>query len=1038
MNLTHDWSPHVLSLYQRQDNIETLLQLLETSDFYPRLYSLQLITAINAARPERTQECVLNAALGASRLASTLDDGRDAVRNAGLVLLSDLTVVSTDLQKLIAFEDIFDRVFNLIKLEGGLVEGSIVVQDCLELLANLLRYNPSNQSLFRESGCTPKLAELVGEKERSNQGAEGDSWPTPQGDKNIWGLLSVVRLFLMRGSAGTPASQTIFVRHGILQRVLNLAFDATVPTAIKAEALHTCADMIRGNPDIQATFAGSEVAVPVPSPATPGATPNGVNGTMETTYIIDALLDLILNPPTNTVFEIRLAACECLKAYFFGHSRIKSHFLQRAIEGHSAGEDETPNVLSTLIRENPALHKISDPHRIWFAAVIVLHLIWDDAEGKKALMNVAEGDASEGEEVVTFIQGVAANLVSSLQNNEDERILLAYFMLLSGLLFEDPAAVDDFLSEGSTVQFLMQTAKSNHERRTLIKGMCILLLGLSYEYSTKDSPIPRRKLHDVLQSGLGREMYIQTLEKLRQHPLIREFEIQSANSAPVSAEYELPAFAYLDETFVEFLKDNFSRFRRAIDRDPGLEVQIASGKEGVDRDVLDTLRAEIEEKRSAVDKLNASVIELESKFSLEQTAHRKTQESTASDLARIKQINEALQRNHEAEVASAQQSHDNLRKQLEASSQKRIQELLDQLARIQKDSTDQAERSKDYYERSINQLRAAKKELEVRNAELKQQGEAKAGEIGTFKSREARLREDISSIQSQLNTKQSTIDQQKAQLQSLDLARTQAEESAEDERTKNAMLEKEVSELLSKTKALEGAKSAAEAAAKQSATQLAEQAKSTADQKKDLATKEADLKSSNEKFNEQAKKLKATEDKLQSLESQLKDAEAKLKTAESKAKEAEQKLQEATKKSASDKKSTNKESDKALQDLQKKLTESENAAKALKSQQEKDKTSHQESGKTIKDLQKKLADSEKALKTLKDEQGKQKKAPAADAAHEKAVQELQKKLDASEKALKEERDGRTTTQTELDDLLLVFADLEEKNTKNKVRFFGCA
>jgi intracellular protein transport protein USO1 len=71
----------LLSRAQRQDNIKILLNILESTEFYLRLYSIQLITAIFASRPERTQECVLNAALGTSRLVSTLDDPRDAVRN---------------------------------------------------------------------------------------------------------------------------------------------------------------------------------------------------------------------------------------------------------------------------------------------------------------------------------------------------------------------------------------------------------------------------------------------------------------------------------------------------------------------------------------------------------------------------------------------------------------------------------------------------------------------------------------------------------------------------------------------------------------------------------------------------------------------------------------------------------------------------------------------------------------------------------------------------------------------------------------------
>jgi hypothetical protein len=65
---------------QRQENITVLLDLLDRHDFFSRLYSLQLISAISTARLERTQECVYTAPLGVSRLVAILDDKREAVR----------------------------------------------------------------------------------------------------------------------------------------------------------------------------------------------------------------------------------------------------------------------------------------------------------------------------------------------------------------------------------------------------------------------------------------------------------------------------------------------------------------------------------------------------------------------------------------------------------------------------------------------------------------------------------------------------------------------------------------------------------------------------------------------------------------------------------------------------------------------------------------------------------------------------------------------------------------------------------------------
>ena len=330
----------------------------------------------------------------------------------------------------------------------------------------------------------------------------------------------------------------------------------------------------------------------------PASTPNGesapqTNGDT-TAYVIDALLDLALRVHAPSLFDARYAACECIEAYFDSHSGIRQHFLRRAIDGFSSGEDETSNVL-TILMAGPKGYQWQDPYRIWFASVLAMRLLFDDTETKKVLEEVTEGDASEGEEVVSCIQVVTGNLIGAIQDGEDERVAIGYLMLLCVWMFEDDEAVNDLLSEGSTFQSLVQTASKRTQNLDISQGLCTILLGTLYEFSTKDSPIPRRKLQPLLVNGIGREFYAQKIKKLRENPYIRDFEVlpQDSSSAPIG---ELPE-VYFENLFVDFVKDNFSRFSKAIDRDPGLEV--ARLHQGVDRDLVDSLRSQIEDKSDA-------------------------------------------------------------------------------------------------------------------------------------------------------------------------------------------------------------------------------------------------------------------------------------------------------------------------------------------------------------------------------------------------------------------------------------------------------
>ncbi|KAL2408430.1 Intracellular protein transport protein USO1 [Exophiala dermatitidis] len=657
---------------QRQDNITALLDLLESPEFYLRLYVLQILSHISTARPQRTQEAIFSAPLGVSRITGVLDDKREAVRNEALVLLVALTPTSAELQKVVAFENAFDRIFALIEGDGGLTHGSTTVQDCLSLLANLLNLNTSNQSYFREIGGIGKIKKLLSAVVDQEDSGDGVSeWMKPQRDMNLWGLLGVIRLFLAPGAQGTPVNQQAFWQTGVLQDVLRVAFHPNFSTGIRAKSLQTCGDIIRGNHGLQERFGNLPVQIKQKRQQQDTTSLTAANGhgtgaaaqvkQTQVLYheqnIIEALLELALESSPLPLFDVRLAACSTLKAFFEGHSGIKAHVLRRAIEGHKAGDDTIPNMLTVLLEPPAARNRNnSDPYQQWIAAVLLMHLLHDNPETKEIALTVTEGDAESGEEVVTFIQSVTSNVVAGVQHVEDERALLGCLMLLCIWLFEDFDAVNDLLGEGSNLQGLMAAVKIAHNgAMPLVAGLCAFLLGIIYEFSTKDSPIPRATLHDLLLNGLGRETYVDRLTKLRENPFVRDFEVLPQTAGHGSGGGGLPD-VFFDKMFIDFFKDNFSRFLRAIDRDPQFEVSIVSNgvQKGISRDLVDNLKGEVEEQRKALEAANAQLLALTRKLEQEELDHRRTRESSAVELGRIKQINQSLQDNHDEEMKRMQ------------------------------------------------------------------------------------------------------------------------------------------------------------------------------------------------------------------------------------------------------------------------------------------------------------------------------------------------------------------------------------------------
>ncbi|KAJ5627758.1 hypothetical protein N7490_009986 [Penicillium lividum] len=967
---------------QRQDNITILLDLLESKDFYSRLYSLQLMSHISSARPERTQECIFTAPLGISRLVGVLTDVREPVRNEALLLLIALTPASEELQKLVAFENTFEILFSLIESEGYLTNGTEVVEDCLSLLAHLLRYNISNQSYFRETGCIQKVTKLLIECQQYQEDEEAPpQWALVQRDKNVWGLLAIVQLFLIRGGKGTPSNQTAFWQHGVTEQVLSIAFGQKFNVNVTSKALAACADLIRGNPPLQERFGDIEVSW--------GSQAKNINGGAkpERINVIEAFLKLSLEPAPNNMLDARLAACECMQAFFAHHPGIRMHVLRRAIEGHTSGQDRIPNILSVLLIA-PESRGNADPYQVWMASVLMFHLILDDPDAKATAMQVTEGDAESGEEVVTSVQSVVGNLITGLHRGDDERITVGYLMLLCGWLYEDLDVVNDLLGEGSSIQTLLQEIKHPRTPSKLIPGLCTALLGIIYEFSTKDSPIPRVTLHKLLIEQLGREQYIDKITKLRECPLVREFEVLPQTAAG-QLEGGLPE-VFFDRSFVEFLKDNFSRLIRSIDREPGFEISIvANGVEkGVSRELVDSLRAELEDRGQSIQKLETDLVDIQRKLDQELSDHRKTKESTSWEISKAQQNQQHLQYSRDQDLAKLEEQHkqsknallkqhgeqlhaiDNQLKQASAEYERKSAKVREhheqETARFQKTVRGLESELSKAREQHTAEVTSLKKTIQDLQQSISQSTEGHSGEI-------ARLQKTIQELNSTLGQSNEVHAKELASLQkTIQDSETSVGQSKEQHAQEIAGLQKTIQEL--------------ESTLSQSKEGHASQ---VADLQQKLESLESTLSSKNSQHETE---VSAFKDQIGTLESNLASAQVQHESENADLKNTietlRSDLEKAQEKSTKDAQSANEAVSSRLSALEKRATEAEQKAKEAESQ-------------------------------------------AQSAAQ--ALKEAQAQLEKAQSEVKEKEEACQATQSELDDLLIVFGDLEAKRNEDKQR-----
>ena len=471
------------------------------------------------------------------------------------------------------------------------------------------------------------------------------------------------------------------------------------------KALVTAADLIRSNSVLQEGFAQRDVISPRQEEIAQVNGHTNPQAPQTTVNVISGLLDLALAPSSINAFDVRLGASECLKAYLYGHAAIRLHFLRRAIEGHVSEQHEDDNILTILI-DDPEIPRAADPYRSWIAAVLLFHLLYEDFDAKNLAMGVTEGNADNGEEVITCIQALSANVISSEQKDEDSRVSIGYLMVLCGWLYEDHDAVNDFLGEGSNLQSLVQLVTQNNQSRTLVSGLCALLLGIVYEFSTKDSPIPRATLHQILTTRLGREQYVDRITKLREHTMVRDFEVlhQGFHSAQPGGLPEV----YFDKTFVDFLKDNFSRIIRAIDRAPGIEVPVVANgiQKGISRELVDSLKSQVDAGAQKIQHLESEVVTLERKLGQEQADHRKAKDSATAELNRIRNINEALQRNHEDDMQKMIQEHRRAQTESQGEHEAATRSLQTKLQKAKEEADAAAARVRIRHEAEVEDLKA--------------------------------------------------------------------------------------------------------------------------------------------------------------------------------------------------------------------------------------------------------------------------------------------------------------------------------------------
>ncbi|PZC74205.1 hypothetical protein B5X24_HaOG208195 [Helicoverpa armigera] len=466
-------------------NIQLVLDLLDEYDFRVRLSAVQLLTSLLTNRPKDIQEIILVKPMGVSKMMDLLGDTREVIRNETLLLLIKLTKANANIQKIVAFENAFDRLFEIVSTEGY-SDGGIIVEDCLLLMLNLLKNNSSNINFFKEGSYIQKMLPMFNTPDEVAEAG----W-SPQKVSNVHCMLLIVRTLVSPSNSAQIISscQKIMKTVGLLDALCNILMSSGVPADILTETINTVGETVRGEVTNQ-EFLGNVMAPSnPPRPA------------------IVVLLMSMVNE--KQPFSLRCAVLYCFQCYLYHNEMSQGNLVQTLLPSSSdmssltSGQLLCGGLFSSDVLSN------------WFSAVALMHGLIDNPMQKEQLLRVL---------LATNIGSSPVSLLHQctllLQQTTKLKSKVALLMLLSVWMSYCGPAVAAFLRASGGVAWLVaQTCATDHDdNESLLQGLSAFLLAICIHFNDDTvENYSKESLRQLLTKRIGMEVFTSKLSEVARH-----------------------------------------------------------------------------------------------------------------------------------------------------------------------------------------------------------------------------------------------------------------------------------------------------------------------------------------------------------------------------------------------------------------------------------------------------------------------------------------------------------------------------------------
>ncbi|KAF9462392.1 p115 like vesicle tethering protein [Collybia nuda] len=681
---------HTDYVLANEKTVHILFALLGDSNFYTRLATLQYLSTLLQNRRQVVQSYFLKAPTGTGSVVSVLEDKREVIRNEAIMMVQGLISQSPDIQKVLAFEGAFEKLFNTVTQEGG-VEGGAVANAALTCVDGLLRFNTSNQSYFRETPLPPVLCSLLlfppslQNRDSAPQEFALQFW---DGQKQANATLVVGIIGMLIGTKGSSAQEA----SAFTRCLVEMALASNAPTPLKTQALRLLPSNLN--------FPLSEIVL---TPYMPVPETNGEEwDRLEPASALDALTELALHGEYNGLesakrikegLELRAAAVSVFEN-FVRKDEIKLAIVQAMLPTEDTGPSGVPMtpLLHALITPPSSTSSLDSASvtSTHLAALLFSHLLRSSPRAKSLARLITPPPASthpehgagnffvpadgapppppphpefdDDEPPQTLLHILSENLslsflsrsrasTSDRESREWDRLVVGYLCLLSQWLWEDPESVRDFLDAGG-FGVLVEPINQTSEVDSIVPALCAFLLGICYEFDREPGEITRTTIYPIL-SRLSVDTLVGRMARLREDDRFKAVGPDSVVLPYPSASYLQPSLKpetedegeiWFDWAFVDFWKSNYYTIQRGLSTEPD-QLSSASGQNAETVMLVASLRDVIRNQSEEIERLQRQLKDRSSSQEDELIALKKQVDTLSSEL----QVSEERRRDTEKE-----------------------------------------------------------------------------------------------------------------------------------------------------------------------------------------------------------------------------------------------------------------------------------------------------------------------------------------------------------------------------------------------------